>query len=98
MKQRWSQYALAMLPVGVTLGGWQLAALLAHSLGCSVPSKDPQPCLIGMLNAEPLLGAVAWWGMLLWVPGLVISALLLGALLARRLPPPWGKGNNASRT
>jgi hypothetical protein len=97
VKQRWSSYALALLPFLATFGGWQVSVLLARSLGCVVPSKAPQPCLVGSLNVEPLLGAAAWWGMLLWIPGLLISALWLGALLARRLPPPWGKGNNASR-
>jgi len=91
-------YLLALLPFAATYGGWRLAVLTGSALGCAVLSKSPTPCLLGAFDAQPVLGALAWWGMLLWMPGLVVSGLWLGLLLSRRLPPPLGRGNNAPST
>ena len=90
------KYLLASLPFVVTYGGWKLSSFLGASMGCPVPSKDPQACLVGTLNIEPLLGFIAWWGMLLWMPALLVSGLLIGSLAARQLPFPWGQRRKSS--
>ena len=91
MSVRLFKYALASLPFLVSFGGWKLAPVIGAALGCSVASKSPQPCVVASLNVEPVLSALAWWGMLLWMPCLLISGLWLGGLLAQHLPRPWGR-------
>lgn len=84
-------YFLAVMPFVIAFGGWKLSAALARWLGCAaVPNKDPSPCLVGAMDIGPALEALSWWGMLLWMPGLLISGLAIGALLAKSLPQPWG--------
>jgi hypothetical protein len=82
---------LCFMPLAVTLGGWQLAIAVNDALGCDSIGKSPRPCLAGNLDLQPMLAFVGWWGMLLWMPGLLISGLLLGQVLARRLPRPLGQ-------
>jgi len=84
-------YVLAAMPVVIAIGGWKLSVALARQLGCTaVPNKEPSPCLLGTVDIGPVLDAVSWWGMLLWVPCLVISGLAIGGLLGQSLRWPWG--------
>ena len=87
-------YVFAAAPFAIASGGWKLSVAFADWLGCIVPSKEHTPCMLGTSDVEPVLGAVAWWGMLLWMPCLALSGLVIGALLGASLPPPWG--NNSS--
>ena len=82
---------LCFVPLLATLGGWRLAVVVNDALACESLGKRPAPCLACGLDLQPLLSFVAWWGTLLWMPGLLISGLLLGQLLARRLPRPLGR-------
>lgn len=82
--------ALRTIPFFLTFGGWKLAVFINAGLGCSAIGKDPKPCIVAGFDVMPLLSPIAWWGMLLWVPGLVVSALLLGRFVATGLPRPWG--------
>lgn len=84
-------YALAAMPFLLAYGGWKLSVVLAQQLGCAaVPNKDPSPCLLGTVDIGPVLEAASWWGMLLWMPCLVISGLAIGGILGRELRRPWG--------
>jgi len=85
------QVRLCFLPLIVTLGGWRLALAVNDALGCDSVGKAVAPCVAGGADLQPVLSFVAWWGMLLWMPGLVVSGLLLGQVLARRLPRPFGR-------
>ena len=82
---------LCFLPLLVTLGGWRLALAVDGMLGCDSIGKFPKPCPAWGTDVQPVLSFFGWWGMLLWMPGLLISGLLLGQLLARRLPRPLGR-------
>ena len=67
-----------------------MAALANNWLGCASIGKDRQPCLIATVDVQPVLSFAFAWGMWLWIPGLFVTALLLGQILARRYPRPWG--------
>jgi hypothetical protein len=54
------------------------------------------PCIVAGIDIQPWLGFMAWFGMWLWWPGLLISVLLLGEHLAKKLPSPWGMRPKAS--
>ena len=82
---------LRVLPVAVPLLALSLAGAANSSLACSGIGKRPEPCFVLGLNIQPYLAAMDWWGTLLWIPGLLISAGLLSSLLRERLPSPWGK-------
>lgn len=83
-------YFFAAMPFVISFGGWKLSVALAGHLGCTVPTKGLSPCLIGTINIGPALDAVSWWGMLLWMPCLLISGLAIGKILGRSLEQPWG--------
>lgn len=78
-----------MLPLALSLGAWKLSLLVNSALGCHAVGKSPQACLVMGVDVQPALALGAWWGMLLWVPGLVLSGLLVGQVLAGKLPRPW---------
>ena len=84
------QYALAAAPLALSLGGWKLAGFINNALGCNAIGKRPGACAVLGFDVQPFIGTLTWWGKLFWMPGLVISGLLVGGLVARRLPPPWG--------
>jgi hypothetical protein len=88
---------LATLPLVVTLGGWRLALIADAALGCNTMGKSPSPCFVGGADLQPLLSIVAWWGMVLWIPGLVVSGLLVGRVVAPALPRPWGSAPRSGR-
>jgi hypothetical protein len=83
----------SILPLVVTLGGWKLSIWLNDALGCESVGKDPHPCMVFGTNIQYGLSFASWWGMLLWVPGLIVSGLLLGKALAEYAPKPWGSRN-----
>lgn len=85
--------SLSMLPLALTLVAWRLSLLLNTALGCDAVGKAPHACLVMGVDVQAALALVAWWGMLLWVPGLVLSGLLMGQVLAGKLPRPWGRGD-----
>ena len=82
--------ALSLLPVLLTLGGWKVAIFINQALGWASVGKDPLPCIVGGVNVQLGLSFFAWYGMLLWVPGLCISGLLIGDVIAGNFPRPWG--------
>ena len=84
---------LSLLPLAITLGGWKISAWLNSALGCESLGKDPLPCIVFGTNIQYGLSFVSWWGMLLWIPGLIVSGLMLGKVLAQFAPKPWGTGN-----
>jgi hypothetical protein len=84
---------IALLPLAITLGGWQFSLWLNDLLGCQSVGKDPQPCIVLGANIQGPLAFTSWWGMLLWVPGLIISGLLLGKVLSTKVTKPWGSRN-----
>lgn len=86
------KYALACLPFLLPCVGWKLVPVIGAAWGCPVADKWPQPCIVAAVNVELALSAIAWWGMLLWAPGLLISGLWLGSYIAPHLPRPWGRG------
>jgi hypothetical protein len=88
--RRGLQVVLCSMPFFLTFGGWKLAVFADAALGCSSIGKDPKPCFVEGFDVMPILSPVAWWGMLLWMPSLLVSALLLGRVLAKELPSPWG--------
>src|SRR5437763_1796482 len=88
---------LAALPLVVTLGGWRLALVVNAALSCSAIGKSPSPCFFRGADLQPVLSVVAWWGMLLWIPGLLLSGLLIGCVVAPALPRPWGSALRSSK-
>jgi hypothetical protein len=78
------------LPLVVTLGGWKLAVVVNAILGCESIGKDPEPCVVSGVHIHPLLDGIAWYGMLLWMPALVVSCLWAGRIIAPNVPRPWG--------
>ena len=68
---------LSLTPVAVALGGWKLTSAIGATLGCPVPNKEQLSCSVGGEKLAELLDFVAWWGMLLWIPCAVVSALCL---------------------
>ena len=91
---------LSSIPLAVTLGGWKIAILANSVLGCGAIGKHAQTCLVGSYDLMPILSFFSWWGMLLWIPGLIVSGLLVGEIAASRLPRPWGsrpKGSSLER-
>ncbi len=86
-----TKLALAMLPIACTAGAWLLSGYVNELLGCEAIGKAPQPCMVQGWNVEPVFSSTFAFGMMLWMPGLLISGLLAGAAIAPLLPPPWGK-------
>jgi hypothetical protein len=84
---------VALLPLAITLGGWKLSILLNDALDCVSVGKDPQPCMLLNVNIQLALSLASWWGMLLWIPGLIISGLMIGQVLSQIAPKPWGGKN-----
>ena len=85
-----TKLVLASLPLVITLGGWKASLWVNSALGCSAVGKDPLPCMLMGANIQPILFQASWWGMLLWVPGLIVSGLLFGSSVSHKLPKPWG--------
>jgi hypothetical protein len=85
------RYFLAAMPFIISFGGWKLSVVLAEYFGCApVPNKGLNPCFVGSVDIGPALDAFSWWGMLLWMPCLLISGLAIGKVLAKSLQRPWG--------
>lgn len=85
-----TQILLSLFPLAITAGGWKLSIWLNDTLGCQSVGKDPLPCIVFGTNIQYGLSFASWWGMLLWVPSLIISGLMLGKVLAQFAPKPWG--------
>lgn len=84
------RYFFAAMPFAVSFGGWKLSVVLAEHLGCgAVPNKAMNVCFVGNVDIGPALDAVSWWGMLLWMPCLLVSGVAVGKILAKSFPWPW---------
>ena len=81
---------LYALPFAIPFGLWMLSVFARDYLHCNAIGRDPSPCLLMGIDIRPWL-ALSPLGMLLWWPGLLISGLLLGEYLGKKLPTPWGK-------
>ena len=90
-----ARLALAISPVLVALAAWHGAVLVNGSLGCRSVGKDPLPCHFAGLDLQPALSLFAWWGMLLWVPALLVSGLLVARVLQPLFRPPLGTRGSA---
>jgi len=84
MRPPLAKYTIAALPFAVPFGSWQVARLIGHVVGCTVPSMPPVVCMYEYFDVQFIVGTVAWWGMVLSLPGLVISGACLA--LMRRAP------------
>ena len=85
------RYFFAVMPIAISFGGWKLSVALADYLGCgAVPDKHLNVCFFGSVDIGPALDAVSFWGMLLWMPCLLISGLAVGRILAKSFQWPWG--------
>jgi len=62
-------------------GSWKASLYLFESLNCMGSLKGAQPCERYGFNVTPVLSALSWWGMLLWLPALAIAALVVGEAL-----------------
>ena len=67
----------AVAPV-LLYGCWKASHYLFESLNCMGSLKGAQPCERYGFNVTPVLSALSWWGMLLWLPALAIAALVVG--------------------
>ena len=83
MNWRLIKYLFAAAAPILLFTGWKGANALSIALQCEGSLKSAQPCYVYGVDATPILSAVAWWGMLLWLPALVITALVFGELLVR---------------
>jgi hypothetical protein len=62
-----ARYALAILPVAITGGGWLLATFAFQHFGCTGNIKYMRPCFAGSINLLPFLGfGLFWCQLLLW--------------------------------
>lgn len=83
---------LRMLPLVIPLLAAGMAEVLNTALGCASIGKRPESCVVYGANVGPILGAMFWWGTMLWVPGMLLSGVILSRFLHHHLPPPWGTG------
>ena len=67
----------AVLAPAILYAGWKGSHYLFELLHCLGSLKDAQPCERYGLNVTPILSTFAWWGMLLWLPALVIAVLVV---------------------
>jgi len=57
----WPRYLVALLPIVLKLGGWQLSVFLFEHLGCQVDIKHMKPCFAGGIDLLPMLGVGLFW-------------------------------------
>jgi hypothetical protein len=86
---------LRAMPVLIPLALWSGAPAVGDALSCPV-GKTREQCFVLGSDVVPLLSSLWWAGMMLWIPGLVITGILLGYLLRERLPRPWGRRSRPS--
>jgi hypothetical protein len=55
------RYLAALLPIVLTLGGWQLSVFLFEHLGCQGDIKHMKPCFAGGIDLLPVLGVGQFW-------------------------------------
>lgn len=72
-----------LMPVVVTVGGWQLALWAYEHFGCQGGIKNLEPCFAGDVNILPLLGIGLFWCQILSWLTVPISAGLLAAVAAK---------------
>lgn len=70
-----------LLPLATPLLAFSTAEKINAALNCSSLGKRPEPCLALGLDLAPYLGAMFWWGVMLWIPGLLVSGVLLSRFL-----------------
>lgn len=85
-----ARITLASLPLLLCLAGWHGSSLVNEMLGCTALGKYPLPCIFVGLNIQPVLAFAWWYGMLLWVPALVISGVLLATAVTPLFSAPFG--------
>jgi hypothetical protein len=81
---------VSLLPVAVPLAAWQLSPLVGLKLGCPAVGKSQAQCFVGSFEVMSSLSFAWWLGMLLWIPGLIVSGLWVGKIVAGQLRAPWG--------
>ncbi len=79
MKRLTKHILIALLPGVFTLGVAKVAVAVGGYLGCP-PGKYTVACSPGGLGLSDVLNFIAWWGAVLWMPGVAISGF--GALAA----------------
>ena len=57
---------------------WKSSHYVFENLHCMGSLKDAQACERYGFNVTPILSAIAWWSMMLWLPALAIAALVFG--------------------
>ena len=82
---------LRLLPFAIPLVAFIAAEVVNSAMNCSSIGKRPEPCFALGQNIGPYLGRMFWFGILLWIPGLIASGQLLSRFLRDHLPPPWGQ-------
>lgn len=85
-----SRLAIAAAPLLASLVAWHGSGAIAKALGCIALDKRPSPCIAFGNDVQPILSMLAWWGMLLWIPALIVSGLLVARVLVPLLNPPFG--------
>jgi hypothetical protein len=74
---------VALLPVLVPLVVWKAALAVNTLLGCEAVGKNAQACIRAGIDFRPALEFGAWWGMILWIPGLIVTGALLESPIRR---------------
>jgi hypothetical protein len=85
-----------LLPLAIPLLSVGMAQAINAALSCTSIGKRAESCVALDSNVGPVLGAMFWWGALLWIPGMLFSAVLLSRFLRDHLPAPWGKARKQS--
>ena len=76
MRSAFLDYACALIPAAVTVGGFNLAYWAKGYFHCGYAPKSPRPCLVNGFDITPLI-EFGKWGLLWLIPvGLFLSLLL----------------------
>ena len=78
MNRKRIKLIVAVVAPVLLYGSWKVSHYLLESLNCMGSLKGAQPCERYGFNITPVLSALSWWGMLLWLPALAIAALVVG--------------------
>lgn len=72
----------------IFFSAWKAAVLIAYELGCEGKLKEAQACILLSIDIQPMLSIAVWWGMLMWLPALIISIIWAGTALQKFLKNP----------
>ena len=76
MRSAFLDYAFALTPAAVTVGGFNLAYWAKGYFHCGYAPKSPRPCQVNGFDITPLI-EFGKWGLLWLIPvGLFLSLLL----------------------